>query len=258
MALEGTPSFTVQTRVDATPGRTLLLGTVDIGAAGLTTVDYLLEHRETTPLGRVESRGLPDVVPIADGVPRHPIRLERIVDTDLSVLISERFIPVWAAETFAAAVLEWARSASVEEIGIVHGAPYPHREEEHRVYYSGSPDFRSAHFEGEHASTVDPLPGGVLDGVNAELLVRSLEDDPPAVGVLTTPTHPPGADFDATLRLLEAVSELYGVGVDERELRRQSEEMQQYYQTLADRLQELQQEEQSLHSRDFPNDRMYM
>lgn len=94
--------------------------------------------------------------------------------------------------------------------------------------------------------------------MNAELLVEGVEAAHPAVGVFVTPSHPPGPDLDAALRLLGGLEARYPIDVDERELRRRSEEVKQYYEALASRLTALQQGENSLEGREFPADRMYM
>jgi predicted ATP-grasp superfamily ATP-dependent carboligase len=57
---------------------------------------------------------------------------------------------------------------------------------------------------------------------------------------------------------LEAVQRIYGFTVDEEELRARSEELKQYYRELAQRMESLGEGEQSLATREFPEDRMFM
>lgn len=256
--MAGDPTFEVRPSSDADPGDVLLLGLADSGAASLTALDYLATQLETTQIGHLRVRNLPVVAPVTDGTPRHPIRLYSVDGTPISILLSESFVPVGAAAPFVEAVLDWADAADVGEVAAIHGAPFPHSEDEHVVFYAGTDAFRRARFGGDDSAAVEALPGGVLDGVNAELLVDGLEADRPAVGVFVTPSHPPGPDLDAALRLLEGLESVYPVDVDERELRRRSEELKQYYEALASRLTAMQRRENSLEDRDFPDDRMYM
>ena len=268
------PSFEVRTRTDASPGDVLLLGGADIGAASLTAVDYLVEHLETTRIGHVRARNLPTVTPVVDGAPRRPIRLYTLSDAPVSILVSEVFVPVGVAETFADAVFEWTAANDVDEISVVHGAAYPHEETAHRAFHVGTPSFRRTHFE-DGSAEVEALPGGVLEGVPGAILARGLDEDDPvlerpeddagdergtrtAAGVFVTPTHPPGPDLNAALELLAALEACYPIDVDEAELRTRSAERTRYYEELADRLQTLEQEQQSLERRDVPEDRMYM
>ncbi|MDJ1432470.1 PAC2 family protein [Halostagnicola sp. A-GB9-2] len=253
-----TPSFEVHTKDDADAGTVLLGGIADIGAAGLTGIDYLVDHLETTQIGWVSTRNLPVVAPVSDGEPRHPIRLYSVNDTGITILLSELFVPVPVAAPFVDAVLEWTNANGIGEITLVQGTPFPHSEDEHLVFHVGTEAYRRTHFTNESTADIEALPGGVLDGVHAQILVRSLEETDPSVGVLTTPSHPPGPDIDAALRLLDALARLYEIDVDEQELQARSEEMHRYYEELAARLNVLQQNEQSVENRDFPENRMYM
>lgn len=246
------PSFEVDISEGADLGETLVVGVADVGVAGLTTVDYLTSHAETTQIGHVRTHDVPDITPFSEGKPRHPIRLYSTAETDHSVLLSEVFLPVGVTDRIAEAVFEWAQSAGFEEIVVPFGAPFPHGEAEHAVFHVATEGFR----ERRLADTdIRPLPSGFFDGVVGELVTRGLDSDALDVGVLVTPAHPPGPDLDGALRLLEGFERVYDVDVDESELQTRAEEMKQYYQGLASRMQRLQESESR---RDYPEDRMYM
>jgi uncharacterized protein len=251
------PSFEVQTAVGVDSGDVLLVGLADVGAASLTAIDYLITHLETTQIGSFATRNLPSVTPVEEGTPRRPIRLYRVDDVPITVLVSEVFLPVSVAEPFADALFDWSSGRDIDEIGVLHSTPFPHAEDEHNVFYAATPSFRGNHF-GHEATDIEPLPGGVLDGTTGELLGHGIGTAPPSVGAFVTPTHLPGPDIDAALRLLKGVKSCYPIEVDERELRQRSEEMKQYFEELASRLATLKQEEQPIEGRDFPEDRMYM
>ncbi|MFW5956084.1 MAG: PAC2 family protein, partial [Halorhabdus sp.] len=95
------PSFDVRLTTDSEPGETLLIGLAGQGVAGLTAADYLITHVETTQIGHVETRNLPDITPFSEGKPRNPIRLYSTADSSVTILISELFMPVWVADPFA-------------------------------------------------------------------------------------------------------------------------------------------------------------
>lgn len=236
-------------------GQTLLVGLSNLGLGGLTAVDYLVRQLESEEIGHVSPDVLPAISPFQDGVPRHHTRLFDLADHDLVVLVGELFVPIPAAGSFADALYEWIRAESVGEIAVLHGVPYPHEAEEHDVFYVATEPYRAERLE---STDVQPLPGGFLDGVAGDLVSRSLEDESPPTGVYVTPTHPPGPDIEAAFRFLDAVETVYGVSVDRTELEERSAEIQRYYTELADRLASLEENEQSIGSRDFPEDRMYM
>jgi uncharacterized protein len=249
------PSFEARVEPDASPGETLLVGLSHSGMAGVTAADYLVKHAGAEQIGHVSAEDFPAITPFRDGEPRHPTRLYRIDGTELSVLVGELFVPVWAAQPFADALVQWASSAGIEEIAVLHGVPFPHGPEEHTVFHVATPSYRTRRLD---ATDIQPLGGGFLDGVVGEIVTRSLDDGVPPVGVYTTPTHPPGPDISAALLLLDAVQEVYGFSVDEEELRARSEELKQYYQELSRRMESLGDGEQSLAAREYPEDRMFM
>lgn len=248
------PAFDVVLTEAVTPGETLLVGVAGVGIAGLTAADYLVTHVETTQIGHVRARNLPDTVPFSAGEPRHPIRLYSTVDSDVTVLISEVFVPVGVAGRFVETLVEWATRHRLEEATVLYGAPFPHSETEHAVFHVSTPAYRRRTLD---ESGVKPLAGGFFDGVVGELLTRSLDEEFPPTGVLVTPTHPPGPDLNAALRLLDAVESVHGIVIDEAELRSRVEEMEQYYRELDERMQALQ-EGQHSDQQEYPDDRMFM
>ena len=253
--MPGEPAFEVVLEGDLDDA--LVVGMAELAVGGLTTVDYCATHLKSTPVGHVRSRNLPDLTPFSEGVPRQPMRLYSLDGTDVSVLVSEVFLPVWVAEPLADALIETATERGVEEITVLNGSQFPHSESEHAVYHVATDEYRDRHFGGEEPE-LPPMAGGFFDGVISELLVRGLEGEAPPVGVLVTPTHPPGPDLDAALRFLDALETIYDLEIDATELRERAEEMKRYYEELAQRMQALSEEEPSYRGRDFPEDRMYM
>lgn len=234
---------------------TLVVGQSHLGMAGVTAVDYLVRHLDSSQIGHVAPAELPGIAPFEDGVPRHHSRIYDLEAYDLSVLVGELFIPIGGARAFTDALVSWAESAGVSEIVVLHGVPFPHGPEEHEVFHVSTPEYRETHLADV---SIEPLKGGFLDGVVGELVSRSLDADAPETGVFITPTHPPGPDIEAALKLLDAVETLYDLDVDETELRELGEELKQYYEQLNERMQALAEGEQPIGSHDYPEDRMYM
>jgi len=85
-----------------------------------------------------------------------------------------------------------------------------------------------------------------------------MNGDVPPVGVLVTPTHPPGPDFDAAIRLLEGLGSVHDVAVPTTELERRSAATRRHYELLAQRVQSLREGEEATGRREYPDDRMYM
>jgi uncharacterized protein len=249
------PTFEVSVRSDQPTGKTLLVGLSHLGMAGVTATDYLIKHVDSEQIGHVAAKNFPAITPFQDGEPRYPTRFYNLEETALSVLVGELFVPVWAAQPFTDALIEWVDSTTIEEVAVLHGVPFPHGPEEHTVFHVSTPAYRDGRLAG---TDIQPLSGGFLDGVVGEIVSQGLDERAPPVGVYITPTHPPGPDIDASLLLLDSIQTIYDFTVDEEELRTRSEDLKQYYQELGQRMEALGDGDQSLASREYPDDRMFM
>jgi len=273
---------TFHVATDREPASTVIAGFSQYGLAGMTAVDFLVDHLDLEETGHLRAEGLPTITPFENGRPRHPTRLFSREDLDVTLLVGELFVPNSLAEPFSRAVLDWTERANVDEIAVLSGAPFPHGPAEHRAFYIASDDYRAAHFpdddpaggddpaagagpaggddpaevaapdmpEAADTGLVRPMMNGFLDGTNAALMARSMESDLRCC-VYVTPVHPQIPDVDAAIRLVEAVEGVYGLGVDTGPLEAFASQVGEYYQSLAERLEEHADEEQ-------PSDRMYM
>lgn len=247
------PSFDITVSTPVQPDQSLLVGLADIGVAGLTAADYLVSQTNATEIGYVRTRNLPDITPFSNGTPRHPIRLYSLPESNLLVLLSEVFLPTTVTDAFTGALTDWVDRAAVRDVTVLFGAPFPHSEHEHVLFHVGTDAYRT------RLPTENPiqrLAGGFFDGVVAELMTRTLTDELPPTGALITPTHLPGPDLDAALRLLTGVERVHGVRVNESELEERGAEMERYYAELAQRVQAV--HEGDVPPEEYPDDRMFM
>ncbi|ODR81458.1 hypothetical protein BG842_12225 [Haladaptatus sp. W1] len=229
------------------PSGTLLAGFSEFGLAGLTAVNYLVEQLDLEEMGHITAEQLPAITPFENGRPRHHTRLFSRSDLDLTILVGELFVPVWAADPFATAILDWTAKHGVEEIAVLSGIPVPHGPDEHRVFSIATDDFHEKRLDG---TDIPGMGRGFLDGVNATLIARGL-DTPLATGVFVTPVHAQTPDVEAALRLIDAVRDVYGLTIDTDPLEAFAEEVGEYYAELAQRV-------ESAGDRERPDDRMYM
>ncbi|WP_254272534.1 proteasome assembly chaperone family protein [Haloarcula marina] len=250
-------AFEIDTPSGTGTDNTLVLGQAHIGMASVTAVDYLVRHLPSTQIGRLSATELPGIAPFEEGKPRHHSRFYTLDETELTVLIEELFIPVTSARSYTDALLDWVTDQSIEEIVVLHGVPFPHGPEEHEVFHVATDAYRERRLAD---GSIPGLRGGFLDGVVGELITRSLENEGagPDIGVFVTPTHSPGPDIDAALRLLDVLTDVYGFTVDETELRELGEQFSEYYEQLAERMAAISEGGETLGSHDYPEDRMYM
>lgn len=273
------PTFEVVVEPGAETGDRLVLGLANPGVVGLTVLDHVVHEFDAEQIGHVRTRNVATVTPFADGRPRRPIRLYAVPELDATVVLAEIAVSPVAAEAFAEALFGFADDADLGEVTAINAVPYPHGPEGHAVFAVATDDYRERYpavvseaavsageangddTDGETSDDTDgggsasdgegdsetaaeetvirPLQRGFFDGVVGVLAGRGLDRDTPPVGVLVTPAHPPGPDFEASLLVIEALETLYDVVVDESHLREQSAERQEYYARLSEELAEL-------------------
>lgn len=110
------------------------------------------------------------------------------------MFVGESFVPVGAAESFVDGLLEWVDENGIEEIVLRYGVPYPHGPDQHRVYCVASPEYSKSYLENRE---IEPLAGGFLDGIVAEIVLHALDGDAPPTVAFVTPSHPPQAPISS-------------------------------------------------------------
>jgi uncharacterized protein len=238
------PNFRVSHETE--PSETLLAGFSSFGLAGLTAADYLVDHLDLSETGHITVEGLPSITPFENGRPRHHTRLFSRPDLDVTVLVSELFVPTPLGKTFSDAVLDWTEGHGVRDVAVLAGIPVPHGPDEHEAFFIATDDYRQRRLRD---AEIRPMARGFLDGTNAALVERGLAS-PLGVCVYVTPAHAQIPDVEAAVRLLEAVESVYDLGIDAAPLQEFAETVQQYYAELAERMEARETE--------VPEDRMYM
>lgn len=231
---------------ESEPSDVLLAGFSTYGLAGLTAVDYLVEHLDLRETGHIRAEGFPSITPFTDGRPRHPTRIFSRPDLDVSILVGELFVPASLGDAFASEILEWTMENDVSEIAVLSGVPVPHGPEGHRTFYIATDDYREARLANLE---IPAMTSGFLDGTNAALLERGIES-PLGVAVYVTPVHSQIPDVEAAIRLVETVEQVYDLEIDSGPLKQFAEEVAQHYAELADHMEN--------QETDMPEDRMYM
>lgn len=175
------------------------------------------------------------LAPVENGRPYPPTRLHSRSDLDVTVLTSELLVPLHATEVFGRELLDWILDRDIDEVAIllgVSGLRNVGRSDE--IHDVASPDYTERRLQTADST---PLAGGFFDGIAASLVSRAI-DTPLRVGVLVTSTRTQGIDPDASLRLVEAVNELYELVTNTDRLRRFATEIREHYEQLMRRMQQ--------------------
>jgi uncharacterized protein len=227
------------------PSTTLLAGFSSFGLAGLTATNFLVDQLDLTETGHISVDTLPSITPFENGTPHHHTRLFSRPDLDITVLVNELYIPVQVADGFAASILQWADQHAVEEITVLSGVPIQHGPDEHKVFFVATDDYRD-----DRLADIEGMGRGYLSGVNGGLVTHGMNTTH-RVGVFITPVHAQVPDAEAAIRLVDTVTDRYGLDIDTTALETFSSEIDQYYRDLEERI------KASEEARE-PEDRMYM
>lgn len=239
------PSFTVSH--DGDPSTTLIAGFSQFGLAGLTAVDYLVDHLDLEECGHVTTDSLPTITPFENGTPRHHTRFFSRDDLEVTILVGELFIPNHASDALSNALFDWIDTNNVDEITVLSGVPLPHGPEQHRTFYIATDDYQDARLQ---ETDVPPMGTGFLDGVNASLIARGMDTDL-KTAIYVTPVHPQVPDVEAAIRLLDTVTDVYDLDVDTTDLKTFADTVSQHYTNLSERVEQAEESQR-------PDDRMYM
>ena len=239
------PTFSISN--SAAPSTTVVAGFSAFGLAGLTAVDFLVDHLELEETGHLSAEYLPSITPFESGRPRHHSRFFSRPDLDLTVFVNELFLPTPVADSFADTLLSWTDKHEVSEILVLSGIPYAHGPDEHDIFYVASDDYRDRRL-GD--TDIRPMARGFLDGINGALMYRGIESDL-RTAVFITPVHAQVPDVPAAIRLVETFDRVYDLGIDAGPLEEFAQTVEQYYKDLAARL-------ETIDERQMPEDRMYM
>jgi len=248
MVLFGNRDVGFSVQETAPPSEALLCGFTNYGLAGLTAVDYLVDHLELEATGHITTDGLPSITPFEAGRPSHHTQLYSRDDIDVTLLKSELFVPAAMGKPLADEILGWTESVGVDEVAVLQGVPIQHGPEGHQTYYVATDDYRERRLVD---TEITPMGRGFLDGVNGGLVERGI-DSPLGVGVFLTPIHEQMPDVEAAIRLVETVDTVYDLDIDTKPLETFAEEVTRYYEDLAERYRKAAEKE------DAPEDRMYM
>lgn len=248
-------NFQIDLSAEIDPGQTLIVGLSAPGLSGLTAADQLVEQYDGKQIGHISPADLPAITPFQNGVPRHHTRLYNIPEEDFTVLLSELFIPAWAARSFADQLVQWATDVDISDVAILHSLPYEHGPNDHKAFSIATEEYREKRLGDVE---IDAMAGGFLDGVAGELVSRSLDTSAPPTGVFVTPGHVPGPDIDGALVFLDALEAVYDLEIDLTELEDLSDTIRTHLATLAERMSDIEESEASRAEREFYADRMYM
>lgn len=202
-------------------GAMMMFGFPDVGLVGVIAGSHLIDELGLEEVAYVDSRLLPPVIVLHEGLPHSSLR---IFGND-KVLLAVSEVPLSAEIIYPAmdALIDWAKSKKVKMMVALSGLPMQDRQDakELKVYAAtSSPEM----LKSVESKGVEPLLEGYLVGPQAIMLMRGLQLGLPAVALMAQcfVNYP---DPEAAAEVLKGLEKVTGIKVDLVKLLEKGEEI---------------------------------
>lgn len=202
-------------------GTTMLFGFPDVGLVGVIAGSHLIDELSMTEVAYVDSKLLPPVIVVHEGLPHSSLR---IFGND-KILLAVSEIPLAADIIYPMmeALIDWGRSKKVKMMIALSGIPMQDRQDakELKVFAAVSSSEMLKNVENKG---VEALMEGFMVGPQAILLMRCAQLGIPAVTLLAQCflNYP---DPEAAAEVLKSLDKAAGIKVDLKSLVEKGEEI---------------------------------
>jgi uncharacterized protein len=202
-------------------GAVMLFGFPDVGLVGVIAASHLIEELNLAEVAYMESKLLPPLTVLHEGLPHSTIRV--FGDHDMLLAVSETPVASGVIYPVVDALIDWGREKSVKMMVSLSGIPVQERQDlkELEVFAAAS---SSGVLKTIEAKDIEALMEGYLVGPQAIMLMRCAKIGLPAAALLAQCflNYP---DPEAAAEVLKSLAKITGVKVDTEKLLRKGEEI---------------------------------
>jgi uncharacterized protein len=195
-------------------------GFVGPGLVGLVTTGYLIEKLNLHEIAHVRSQHIPPVAVFVGAKLRHPFRIYSDGSGKILAMICEMPIDIEGLYEISMSLLDWTEQVRPSEFVILDGVPV-----------SGIPSERSAWSVADQARIgelekkgVSAIQSAVISGIGGSILNQCLTRRVSGVSLLT-PVSVDLPDPGASLVLIRAINQIYGLNIGTAELEENVEKL---------------------------------
>ena len=211
-------------------------GFVGPGLVGLVTTGYLIEKLGLHEVAHVRSQHIPPVAVFVGAKLRHPFRIYSDDSGKILAMICEMPIDIEGLYEISMALLDWAEAVRPTEFVILDGVPVSGIPSD-RAAWSVADEFRIGELEKKGVAAIQ---SAVISGIGGSILNQCLTRKVSGVSLLT-PVSIDLPDPGASLVLIRAINQIYGLNIGTTELEEDVEklnarlnELAQQYTKLSD------------------------
>lgn len=199
----------------------MLFGFPDVGLVGVIAAEHLISELELTEIAYLDSRLLPPLIVLHEGLPHSPIRI--FGNSKIMLAASETPIPADIMYQITYALIDWGKSKNVKLMISLSGLPVQDRQDlkELKVLAAASNQnvLKMAQDKG-----IETLLEGYMVGPQAIILQRCARMDLPALTLMAQCffNYP---DPEAAAEVLNGLAKVTGIKVDVAKLLEKGEEI---------------------------------
>jgi len=202
-------------------GATMLFGFPDVGLVGVIAASHLISELKLAEVAYLDSKLLPPLIVLHEGLPHSPIRI--FGNHNILLAVSETAIPADVIYSIMYTLIDWGRSKNVSVMVSLSGIPIQDRQDaqELKVFAAASsPEvLKSVQDKG-----TEILNEGYMVGPQAIMLQRCANIGLPALALLAQCffNYP---DPEAAAEILKELGKIVGLKVDVSQLLEKGEEI---------------------------------
>ena len=191
-------------------GATLLFGFPDVGLVGVIAASHLIDELNLTEVAYVDSKLLPPLIVLHEGLAHSSIRV--FANQSILLAVSEVPIPANVIYPVMDALIDWGKSKNVKIMVSLSGIPVQNRQDIKEIkafaVASTSDTLRMAQDKG-----MEILTEGYMVGPQAVVLLRAAKSNSPALALLAQCfyNYP---DPEAAAQVLQELEKITTVRID--------------------------------------------
>ena len=208
-------------RNEVSRGDVMLFGFPDVGLVGVIAASHLISELNLSEVAYMDSRLLPPLIVLHEGLPHSPIRA--FGNHDVLLAVSETAVSADTIYPIMHALIDWGRSKDVKKMISMSGIPVQDRQDVKQLKVfaaASSPEMlKTVKDKG-----VQVLKEGYMIGPQAIMMQYCANTGIPAIALLAQCffNYP---DPEAAAELLKALTNIVGVKVDISKLLEKGEEI---------------------------------
>jgi len=212
-------------------------GFVGAGLAGLVSVSYIIEQLGLTQVASVRCQHIPPVVVFIGKKLRNPFRIYSDKAGKLVVVLCEVPINVEGLYETSSALLDWFERIGAREVVVLDSIPVSGIPESHEAYFVAD----ETRFEEMNKTGMKSANSAMISGVGGSLLSECLNRRTTGISLLTEASSEL-PDPAAALTLIKTLNQLYGLGIQTKELEENVEQLNEQLNALGEQYRKLQEE----------------